>query len=842
MATENPFPLSIGIKEDSWEKLQMLALIDPKFKYTAEEWNTILQALNYIYENLGGSVPSTTPGYELKYFGAGAISLTEGTQTTPTELMAHINAVGFTVTSGKLLVLQVVVLRVVEGKQVWMQQQYSFKKNHISGTWGTGSTNGVVVYTDLVFRSEKPFIVLNQDSVVIPLGDIGTATIEDYLNALDNTTVDWEVLPDNGIDTFFSCTQSGNEKLYEYVGERPVTFGSTGDVVADTDFDLRADENTPDEPLPISGIKPGGLTGQVYKKLSATDYDADWQNESSGSGHTFGGEISTDVTLDASYKGMQWFRVVGSPKITVPSGLLDINDNPIFQHKTGNPEFLNGSGFSLRGERDAENRFFYNKNYSTIALIDCNSSSADIIGALKGGTIGAVVTSDYTSIAPNTTGDVTVTGVGFSANMKAPAITGNATLNSWTFIDGSTIIMNLTTTGTDGDKLTITYDNGELTTDTDAITLENLANFVIETTSTSATWSPQKVTHTGSTLVWTVSGGASGVYNADKPTIDLSGNSGTAISTVTNITTFTELWAYSLNIKAVDLSVLTGLTDLRIHTNQLTSIDLSNNIALTSAQVYSNPALSVINVAGLASLTSLRIQSCNFSTIDLSTNTALQELFAQGNSLNGIDLSNNTALTFLNLATNGLTALDVSANTLLQTLTISQNNFTVLPNISTLTVLKALDISYNLSLTTVTISNTSIETLSIIGSSITSLDVSALVNLITLNCYNGSLTSLTLPNTATLKAVKTQNNSLTSLDVSNCSALSDVNVLNNSLTVSAINQLIIDMDKNITTGTRYFRYDGNAAPTATETTTNDVLDAYNNLVADGYTIIGPTPV
>ena len=49
MPIENPFPLQISDKEDSWEKSQLLANVPFRFKYVAEEWNTILKALNYLY-------------------------------------------------------------------------------------------------------------------------------------------------------------------------------------------------------------------------------------------------------------------------------------------------------------------------------------------------------------------------------------------------------------------------------------------------------------------------------------------------------------------------------------------------------------------------------------------------------------------------------------------------------------------------------------------------------------------------------------------------------------------------------------------------------------------------
>lgn len=50
----NPFPLNITEKEDSFEKEMLLANVDPRFKYTAEEFNKILAALRYLYLNSTG--------------------------------------------------------------------------------------------------------------------------------------------------------------------------------------------------------------------------------------------------------------------------------------------------------------------------------------------------------------------------------------------------------------------------------------------------------------------------------------------------------------------------------------------------------------------------------------------------------------------------------------------------------------------------------------------------------------------------------------------------------------------------------------------------------------------
>ena len=47
--TLNPFPLNIVSKEDSWDKLQLMLNIDPKYKIPAAEFNKVIQALNYLY-------------------------------------------------------------------------------------------------------------------------------------------------------------------------------------------------------------------------------------------------------------------------------------------------------------------------------------------------------------------------------------------------------------------------------------------------------------------------------------------------------------------------------------------------------------------------------------------------------------------------------------------------------------------------------------------------------------------------------------------------------------------------------------------------------------------------
>src|SRR5690606_10301542 len=53
--------------------------------------------------------------------------------------------------------------------------------------------------------------------------------------------------------------------------------------------------------------------------------------------------------------------------------------------------------------------------------------------------------------------------------MDTPIVSANATLNSWTFVDKSNIILNLDAVGDSGDFVTVTYYNGNYFVDTDAI-------------------------------------------------------------------------------------------------------------------------------------------------------------------------------------------------------------------------------------------------------------------------------------------------------------------------------------------------------------------------------------
>lgn len=189
--------------------------------------------LSYIL-NLVPNVTGTTPAYEQINFGAGVISETAGDETTMSEIVSYINTQGFTITSGKLAVLTITVLK----NQNWVRQYYSFTGNNTPDTYGSAFSGGPISESQLIWRSELVVQSVDENATIINIGNINNDTIEDWLNAMNPDLVDWENLADDGTTYYFSCLRNGDEQIYEYVGTLPVTLGSGNDTVTNTDFNL----------------------------------------------------------------------------------------------------------------------------------------------------------------------------------------------------------------------------------------------------------------------------------------------------------------------------------------------------------------------------------------------------------------------------------------------------------------------------------------------------------------------------------------------------------------------------------------------------------------------------
>lgn len=188
-------------------------------------------------------LPSTTPAFELIFLGAGAYANTAGDSTSAVEFAAHVNSVGFTITTGKIAIINITVKRQISGQTVMAKEQYYFKNNNTPGTYGTGSTNGEVAFSDFIFDSQKVITEVSSDTVYIDLGNIEDSTIFAYINGLDPATISWEELLE-GKDYIFDCQRSGVKETYRYDGTLPKTVGSGNTPLTVGDFDLIASDVT----------------------------------------------------------------------------------------------------------------------------------------------------------------------------------------------------------------------------------------------------------------------------------------------------------------------------------------------------------------------------------------------------------------------------------------------------------------------------------------------------------------------------------------------------------------------------------------------------------------------
>lgn len=204
-----------------------------------------------------------------------------------------------------------------------------------------------------------------------------------------------------------------------------------------------------------------GMVVQWYRLVEST----------TEGGYVYGGEISSNITLNTTHKGKKWFRVTTDAEIIVPQNIFTIEDLPVFKCNLKGTKFISGSGFRLRGVRTINNEYIVNDNNSTVGLIDLGSTEGVITGNLTRGYSGAVTTSNYTQLRQGDTAtNVTVTGTGFSSNMLV-TVSANATLNSFTVVSPNEVTLNLDAVGSSGDTVTVTYDNGDVFVDTDAITI-----------------------------------------------------------------------------------------------------------------------------------------------------------------------------------------------------------------------------------------------------------------------------------------------------------------------------------------------------------------------------------
>lgn len=111
-------------------------------------------------------------------------------------------------------------------------------------------------------------------------------------------------------------------------------------------------------------------------------------------------------------------------------------------------------------------------------------------------------------------------------------------------------------------------------------------------------------------------------------------------------------------LATLDLSRNLALEELIAYTNQLTTIDLSQNRALIKLYLESNQ-LTKLDVSKNTALTKLFCSFNKLTSLDVSKNTALEELWCIYNDLKSLDVSKNTSLIGLECSDNQFSKLDI---------------------------------------------------------------------------------------------------------------------------------------------------------------------------------------
>jgi hypothetical protein len=206
------------------------------------------------------------------------------------------------------------------------------------------------------------------------------------------------------------------------------------------------------------------------------------------------------------------------------------------------------------------------------------------------------------------------------------------------------------------------------------------------TTTSSSTWSPERVDKNGDLLKWTASNSEIGtlIIDANDPVFDFSANNGTPINiTVTstdNLAGLTRLYFWSLELTDLDVTGASDIERLESRDNQLTSldvtqnlelnrldlrfnnlssIDVSQNTKLTRLDLRENVLISSIDVTNNPVLNWLRVSSLQINSLDLTQNPLLEYLRTENTQLNSINISNNNLLNFVKSNSAQLTTVDL---------------------------------------------------------------------------------------------------------------------------------------------------------------------------------------
>lgn len=192
-------------------------------------------------------------------------------------------------------------------------------------------------------------------------------------------------------------------------------------------------------------------------------------------------EITANETFNGTKKGITNLYPINSEsdlEMTFDKGTYAVGDVVNLKRRGfGGLEIKRGTDVRLEGKRDINNEFkIANKgNLASVVFdrLDGSTLVGSVIGDITGGYSGVVTTSSYTELKEGDTNtDITVIGTGFSSNMIV-SVSANATQSTpFTYINNNEITLHLTAVGLENDTVTVTYDNGDVFVDTDAITIQ----------------------------------------------------------------------------------------------------------------------------------------------------------------------------------------------------------------------------------------------------------------------------------------------------------------------------------------------------------------------------------
>lgn len=284
------------------------------------------------------------------------------------------------------------------------------------------------------------------------------------------------------------------------------------------------------------------------------------------------------------------------------------------------------------------------------------------------------------------------------------------------------------------------------------------------------------------------------------------------LSGIEDFSSLKKLIANGNSLTSIDLSNLIDLEELVLFENQLTSIDLSNNTQLTEIDFYNNQ-LTSLDLSQNTSLVNAYVDSNSITSLDCSENTFLKRL----------DISNNS-LSYLNIKNTNLNSLGAKNNANLTCIEVddvsyAESNFTdidngvrfittdcaylSIPDVNFEAALTAYDdvandgqvpIANIENLTILNLDNQNISNLSGIeyftaltilnanGNSLTTIDVSSLVELVELELAENQISTIDLTNNTKLQRIDFYNNSLSSIDFSKNTLLRRIYIDSNSIT------------------------------------------------------------